>query len=60
MQTEQITQYARALYRARGDRAEGIAARRQAEADAAKDPKQAETWRRIRQTVRELRGARVN
>ncbi|MEQ8367377.1 MAG: hypothetical protein RIB61_11770 [Roseicyclus sp.] len=57
MHASDITTYARALYTAHGDRAEYEAQQRrlQAEQDGATD--RAESWRKIRLTIREMRGA---
>ncbi len=60
MQISEITQYARALYHAHGDRAEYEATRRMNAADQSGRSKRAEDWRRIRMTIRELRGPRIN
>lgn len=56
MQTATIIQHAHALYRAHGDKAEAEAAQK---ARTAQDPAEAETWRKIRMKIKELRGPRV-
>lgn len=56
MTIQDIIQHAHALYRAHGDKAEAEAAQR---ARTAKDPAEAEDWRRIRFRIQELRGPRA-
>lgn len=56
MQTADIIQQAHALYRAHGDKAEAEAAQK---ARIATNPAEAETWRKIRMHIKELRGPRV-
>lgn len=56
MNTQDIIQHAHALYRAHGDRAEAEAAQR---AKTASDADEAETWRKIRMKIKELRGPRM-
>ena len=56
MQTSQIIQYAHALYRALGPRAEAAAAARARKATNADD---AECWRSVRFKIKELRGPRM-
>ena len=50
-------QHARALYRAHGDKAEAQAAQNARAAAEAGNRAEAEDWRRIRATIRQLRGA---
>ncbi len=57
MQTSEIVKYAHALYRAHGDRAEYEAAQK---ATQAQDEKEAETWRRVRLEIRQMRGANAS
>lgn len=58
MEMAKITEYARALYDAHGDRAEAEAARKAKEHEDAGDNDQAETWRAVRRAISEMRGAR--
>ncbi|MBO6602802.1 MULTISPECIES: hypothetical protein [Paracoccaceae] len=59
MTAADIIRYARALYRAHGDRAEAEAAQRvRVETDAG-NTAEAETWRRIRRSIHEMRGPRA-
>ncbi|WP_224815219.1 hypothetical protein [Hasllibacter sp. MH4015] len=55
MQHAEMTQYAHALYRARGDKAEVEAAQKARDAKTETD---ARKWERIRLHIKELRGAR--
>ncbi len=57
MNIMKVSQYARALYNAHGDRAELEAARRQKEKEAAGDHEQARVWLSIRSAIRQFRGA---
>ncbi|KIC49749.1 hypothetical protein [Tateyamaria sp. ANG-S1] len=50
-------QHARALYRAHGDKAEAHAAQNARAASDAGNSAEAEDWRKIRATIRQLRGA---
>ena len=59
MRTSEITEYARALYAAHGDKAEAEAAQKARNYDAARDVANAKTWRAIRRAIKEYRGARV-
>jgi hypothetical protein len=56
MDTVQIDEYAHRLYTAHGDRAEYEAAQKAKECADKGDSVQAENWRRIRATIRQLRG----
>ena len=60
METSDIVKYAQALYRAHGDRAEYEAAQKVTAATEAGDEDEAETWRRVRQEIRQLRGANAS
>ena len=59
MHMTDIIQYARALYRAHGDKAEAEAAQRVLVEEAAGRDEQAETWRRIRRSIHGMRGPRT-
>ncbi|WP_299047915.1 hypothetical protein [uncultured Tateyamaria sp.] len=50
-------QHARALYRAQGDKAEAYAAQQARAAKQAGNATEAEDWRKIRATIRQIRGA---
>ena len=52
-----ISQHAHALYRAHGDKAEAEAAQRERAADAAGKRQEARDWRKIRASIRQIRGA---
>ncbi len=52
-----ISQHAHALYRAHGDKAEAEAAQRERAADAAGKRQEARDWRKIRESIRQIRGA---
>lgn len=58
MDMQHVHQYARKLIQSHGDKAEVEAASRQQEAERAGDRKDAELWRRIRASVRQLKPAR--
>ncbi|MBT8409603.1 MAG: hypothetical protein KJN93_08260 [Alphaproteobacteria bacterium] len=58
MKMSNITEYARALYDAHGNKAEAEAAQKAREFETAGDTKEAENWHAIRKAIRELRGAR--
>ena len=53
-----VSEYAQALYRAHGDKAEAEAARRHRELEAKGQPEEAEDWRRIRSVITQMRGPR--
>ncbi|MEL7164875.1 MAG: hypothetical protein AAFY52_06550 [Pseudomonadota bacterium] len=52
-----ISQHARALYRAHGDKAEAEAAKRERVAHEAGKEGEAVDWRRIRASIHQIRGA---
>ena len=51
------SQYAHALYRAHGDKAEAEVARRERAASAEGKTGEAQNWRKIRASIRQIRGA---
>jgi hypothetical protein len=51
-----VSEYAQALYSAHGDKAELEAARRQSQYEAAGDKMEADTWRSIRESIRQMKG----
>ena len=57
MEIAKITEYARALYDAHGDKAEAEAAQKAKQHDEAGEASEAETWRAVRRAIREIRGA---
>ena len=57
MQTTDVTQHAHALFRSHGHRAEAEAAQRERAAAEKGKTALAEDWRRIRASIRQLRGA---
>ena len=57
MDAIKITEYAQALYRAHGDRAEAEAARMARGCEEKGDAAQAEDWRAVQAAVRSQRGA---
>jgi hypothetical protein len=60
MDTITAIQYARELLSAHGDRAEAEAAQKAANFDAKGDKAQAESWRKVRKAIKELRSANVS
>ncbi|MBZ0122387.1 MAG: hypothetical protein K8F31_00670 [Roseovarius sp.] len=58
MDAVRITEYARALYAAHGNRAEAEAAQRMRECEDAGRPDEAEDWKKIRLAVSGMRGPR--
>ena len=58
MEISKVAEYARALYTARGDKAEADAAQRAKQHEDAGEASEAETWRAIRKAIREIRGVR--
>ena len=60
MQTAKITEYARALYAAHGDKAEVEAAQKAKSFETKGDVATTETWRAVRRAIKEFRGARVS
>ena len=57
MQPMATSRHAHALYRAHGDKAEADVARRERLALEAGKPSEAEDWRKVRASIRQLRGA---
>lgn len=57
MEMAKITQYARSLYEAHGDKAEAEAAQKAKALEDAGDMAEAETWRAVQRAIREIRGA---
>ncbi|MEL6618503.1 MAG: hypothetical protein AAFP16_06485 [Pseudomonadota bacterium] len=57
MQTMAISQHAHALYRAHGNKAEAEAAQRERAAQEAGKATEARNWRKIRASIRHIRGA---
>ena len=51
------SQYAHALYRAHGNKAEAEAAQRERAASQAGKTGEAQNWRKIRASIRQIRGA---
>ena len=58
MEIAKITEYARALYDAHGDKAEAEAAQKAKQHEEAGEASEAETWRAVQDAIREIRGAR--
>ena len=58
MEISKVAEYARALYNARGDKAEADAAQRAKQHQEAGEVSEAETWRAIRKAISEIRGVR--
>ncbi len=56
MQASEVHDYASRLLKLHGDEAQVIAARRALECDKSGDRQEAENWRRIRDTLVEMRG----
>lgn len=54
-----VSEYAQALYRAHGDKAEAEAAQRCRDSREKGDTEGAETWRRIRAAIAQMRGPRA-
>lgn len=57
MQGKSVSDYARALYDAHGDKAEAEAAQKMRAAEEAGNVGEMEQWRAVREAVRSLRGA---
>ena len=57
MDTSKVTEYAHALYRAQGNKAEAEAAQRAKKHEDAGDADEAKQWRAVQLAIRELRGA---
>ena len=60
MDTINAIQYAKELLAAHGDKAEAEAAQKAAGLEARGDRAQAESWRRVRKAIRELRATNVS
>ncbi|MEL6168285.1 MAG: hypothetical protein AAFR35_06315 [Pseudomonadota bacterium] len=58
METAKVSEYAHALFAARGPKAEAHAAQKARDAENANDRTAAETWHAVRVAIRELRGTR--
>lgn len=56
MEQSKVTEYARALYEAHGDKAEAEAAQRASKAETAGDSDEAAVWRAVRTAIHEIRG----
>jgi hypothetical protein len=56
MEFAKITEYARALYEAHGDKAEAEAAQKAKQYEEAGNTDEAETWRAIRKVISGIRG----
>lgn len=57
MEMSKITEYARSLYDAHGDKAEAEAAQKAKQHEMAGEATEAETWRAVRRAIQEIRGA---
>ncbi|MFC4671522.1 hypothetical protein ACFO5X_23415 [Seohaeicola nanhaiensis] len=57
MEAIRTAEYAQALYRTHGNRAEAEAAARERQCDSAGKRAEAEDWRAVRRAIRSLRGA---
>ena len=57
MRESEVADYAKRLFDARGDKAEADAAAKVREFEQNNNPEQAETWRKIRAAISEMRGA---
>lgn len=60
MEATKVSEYARALYSAHGDKAEAEVARKARESETAGKMEEAETWRAIRRAVSRMRGPHVS
>lgn len=60
MRMADIHDYARQMFDAYGDKAEVTAEQRALKADAESNTTEAETWRRVRAAIREMRGSHVS
>jgi hypothetical protein len=56
MQISEVHNYASRLFREHGDKAQLIAAQRVLECETRGDRSEAEDWRRIRDTLKEMKG----
>jgi hypothetical protein len=57
MEKTKIAEYARALYKAHGEKAEAEAAQKAKHHEEAGEEQEAANWRAIRAAIREMRGA---
>lgn len=57
MELSRVTEYARALYDAHGDKAEAEAAKKAMQSEEAGEEGEAADWKAIRAAIREIRGA---
>lgn len=57
MEMTKITEYARALYEAHGEKAEVEAAQKAKRSEEAGNNEEAETWRAVRKAISHMRGA---
>jgi hypothetical protein len=57
MEIGKVTEYARALFEAHGEKAEAEAARKATDCAEAGDTQGAETWRAVQRAIGEIRGA---
>ena len=57
MKISKVTEYARALFEAHGDKAEAEAAQKAKKHEEAGESEEAADWRAIRAAIREIRGA---
>ena len=60
MRMADIHDYARQMLDAYGDKAEPMAEQRALKADGEGNKTEAETWRRVRASIKEMRGAHVS
>lgn len=60
MRMSDIHDYARQMFEAYGDKAEVEAEQRALKADEEKNATEAQTWRRVRAAIREMRGSHVS
>ncbi|MGR3805112.1 hypothetical protein [Marinibacterium profundimaris] len=58
MERTKISEYARALLDVHGDKAEFEAAQKAKQLEDANNAQEAETWRAVQLSIREMRGAR--
>ncbi|MEX5728092.1 hypothetical protein Ga0609869_001445 [Rhodovulum iodosum] len=58
METAKVMEYARALFDARGDKAEAEAAQKAAGHEAAGEETEAKTWRAVEAAIRQMRPPR--
>jgi hypothetical protein len=60
MQEAQVIDYAKSLLDAHGDKAEAEAAARIRQFEEKNDKAQAETWRKVKATIHEMRGPHLS